>query len=89
MLHFIAPVCYSTTYCGGESYGDYLLSFAQCCIVLSGMSFVSSGKCLICPKGMLSTNDYVNVVHYYVHSYITRVDRLVGVWYVGCVGSQL
>ena len=46
----IAPVCYNTTYCGGESVGDNLLSYEQCCFELSGVSFASSGQCVLCPK---------------------------------------
>ena len=46
---FVAPVCFNTTYCEGESVGDHLLSFEQCCFELSGVSFASSGQCLLCP----------------------------------------
>ena len=48
----IAPVCFNTNYCGGESVSDNILSFHQCCFILSGISFVSSTRCLLCPTGM-------------------------------------
>ena len=48
-MYFTAPVCFNTTYCGGESVSDGL-SFDQCCFELSAVSFVSSGQCLLCPK---------------------------------------
>ena len=50
MICFIAPVCFNTTYCGGESVSDDLLSYEQCCFELSGVSFVSPGQCVLCPK---------------------------------------
>ena len=50
-MYFIAPVCYNTTYCGGESVSDdNSLSFGQCCYELSGVSYASPGQCLLCPK---------------------------------------
>ena len=48
-MYFVAPVCFNTSYCDGESLSDYLLSFEQCCSGLSGVSFASSGQCLLCP----------------------------------------
>ena len=53
-MYFIAPVCFNTTYCGGESarMNDNSVSFHQCCFELHGVSFVTSGQCLQCPKGM-------------------------------------
>ena len=53
-MYFVAPVCFNTTYCGGESarLSYDLVSFHQCCFELYGVSFVSSGQCLLCPKGM-------------------------------------
>ena len=50
VTYFTAPVCFNTTYCGGESISDGLISFDQCCFELFGVSFVSSGQCLLCPK---------------------------------------
>ena len=50
---FVAPVCFNTTYCGGESVSDDLLSYEQCCFELSGVSFASSGQCVLCPKSGL------------------------------------
>ena len=50
IMYFTAPVCFNTTYCGGELVNDTLISFDQCCFELSGVSFVSSGQCLLCPK---------------------------------------
>ena len=49
-MYFTAPVCFNTTYCEGESVSDALMSFDHCCFELSGVSFVSSGQCLLCPK---------------------------------------
>ena len=49
-MYFAAPVCFNTTYCEGESVGDDLLSFDQCCFDLFGVSFASPGQCLLCPK---------------------------------------
>ena len=51
-IYFVGPVCFNTTYCGGESFNDTSLSFAQCCFILSGKSFVASTQCLQCPLGM-------------------------------------
>ena len=48
--YFVAPVCFNTTYCGGESVSDDLLSYEQCCFELSGVSFASPGQCVLCPK---------------------------------------
>ena len=56
---FIAPVCFNTTYCEGESVNDDLLSYEQCCFELSGVSFASSGQCLLCPK----TGMYVLIIN--------------------------
>jgi len=50
IIYFVAPVCFNTTQCGGESAIDYFISFEQCCYELSGVSFASSGQCLLCPK---------------------------------------
>ena len=50
-MYSLAPVCFSTTYCGGQSVSNESLSFHQCCSGLSGVSFVSHGQCLLCPKG--------------------------------------
>ena len=47
---YIAPVCFNTTYCEGESVSDDLMSFDQCCFELPGISFASSGQCLLCPQ---------------------------------------
>ena len=53
VMCLVAPVCFiNTTYCGGKSLGDNLVSFHQCCFELSGASFASFGRCLPCPKGM-------------------------------------
>ena len=48
--YFIAPVCFNTTYCGGESVSNDLLSYEQCCFELLAVSFASPGQCLLCPK---------------------------------------
>ena len=57
-MYFVAPVCFNTTYCGGESVSDDLISFEQCCFELSGVSFASSGQCSLCPKtGTYVQND--------------------------------
>jgi len=50
IMHFVAPVCFNTTYCGGESVSDYFIYFEQCCYELSGVSFASPGQCSLCPK---------------------------------------
>ena len=47
---YVAPVCFNTTYCGGESVGSNLLSYEQCCFELSGVSFATPGQCVLCPK---------------------------------------
>ena len=52
VMYSVAPICFSTSYCGGESVSDDPLSFYQCCFELSGVSFISSGQCLICPEGI-------------------------------------
>ena len=63
VIHFVAPVCFNTTYCGGESVSDNLLSFEQCCFELSGASFASSGQCLLCPEtGNLINKLFFSVV---------------------------
>ena len=49
-MYIVAPVCFNTTYCDGESLSDDLLSFDQCCFELSAVSFASSGQCLLCPR---------------------------------------
>ena len=49
-VYFVAPVCFNTTYCGGQSVSDDLLSYEQCCFELSGVSFASPGQCVLCPK---------------------------------------
>ena len=64
VLIFVAPVCFNTTYCEGESVNDDLLSYEQCCFELSGVSFASSGQCLLCPK----TGAYCKYMH--VRTYI-------------------
>ena len=57
-MYFVAPVCFNTTYCDGESVREDFLSFEQCCFELSAVSFVSSGQCLLCPKtGTYVQND--------------------------------
>ena len=48
-MYFVAPVCFNTVCCEGESVSNGLLSFEQCCFELSGVSFASSGQCLLCP----------------------------------------
>ena len=50
ILHLLAPVCFNTTHCGGESLGSNSLSFDQCCFELLGVSFASPEQCLLCPK---------------------------------------
>ena len=60
--HFVAPVCFNTTYCGGESVSDNLLSYEQCCFELSGASFASSGQCLLCPK-----TGKIKIIHNYIY----------------------
>ena len=49
LMYFVAPVCFNTTYCDGESLSDDLLSFEQCCFELSAVSFAAPGQCLLCP----------------------------------------
>ena len=57
-MYFVAPVCFNTTYCDGESVSEDFLSFEQCCFELSGVSFASSGQCSLCPKtGTYVQND--------------------------------
>ena len=63
VMYFIAPVCFNTTYCGGESVSDNLLSFHQCCFEFYGVSFASSGQCLLCPTG-----NYVQTTIIYVYA---------------------
>ena len=63
VIHFVAPVCFNTTYCGGESVIDNLLSFEQCCFELSGASFASSGQCRLCPEtGILISKLFFSVM---------------------------
>ena len=50
VMYFVAPVCFNTTNCGGESVGDDLLSYGQCCYELYGVTFASPGQCLLCPN---------------------------------------
>ena len=61
MMYFAAPVCFNTTYCGGKSIRDDLLSFGQCCFELFGVSFASPEQCLLCPKSGT-----------YIHKYVCR-----------------
>ena len=49
-LIFVAPVCFNTTYCEGESISDDLISFEQCCYESSGISYASPGYCFMCPR---------------------------------------
>ena len=49
-VFFIAPVCFNTTYCGGQSISNNSVSFQQCCFELFAKSFASPGQCLLCPK---------------------------------------
>ena len=67
-MYFIAPVCFNTTYCGGESVSDDLLSYEQCCFGLSGVSFAITGQCVLCPKSgsytHICTYNYDNVYAY-------------------------
>ena len=59
---FVAPVCFNTTYCGGESLSDDLVTLDQCCFELSGVSFITSGQCLPCPtKGNLIVKRYLRM----------------------------
>ena len=51
VMYSVAPVCFNTTNCEGESFSDYLLSFDQCCFELSAVSFASAGQCLLCQNG--------------------------------------
>ena len=60
MICFVAPVCFNTTYCGGELVSDDLMSYGQCCFELFGFSFASSAQCLLCPKSGMST--YINTI---------------------------
>ena len=68
VIYFVAPVCFNTTYCEGESFSDYLLSFEECCSELSGVSFASSGQCLLCKTGtqckMYKINKYYSTTAY-------------------------
>ena len=52
---FIAPVCFNTTYCGGESVSEDFVTAYQCCKELFGVSFASPEHCLICPKGKFTS----------------------------------
>ena len=54
-MYFIAPVCFRTTYCGGQAVTDDLLTFHQCCTAFYGMSYFSSGRCFPCPQGNVCT----------------------------------
>ena len=54
-MYLTAPVCFSTPYCGEEPVSHNLLSFHQCCDEVFGVSFVSSGQCLLCPKGNVAS----------------------------------
>ena len=49
-MYSVAPVCFNSTYCGGESVSDDLLSYEQCCFKLAAVSFAAPGQCLLCPK---------------------------------------
>ena len=86
VIHFIAPVCFTTTYCGGQKVTDDLLTFYECCIVFSGMSYFSSGRCFMCPKGMYICT-YVCTLMYYVCTCIctycsyTLITIHIVVWY--------
>ena len=46
---YVAPVCFNLTGCEGEALGDNSISFDQCCFEFSGISYASSGQCLLCP----------------------------------------
>ena len=66
ILYFIAPVCFNTTSCSGESLDNITLSYSQCCFELYGTSFVSSGECVLCPKGILLTKIQIYIYKYLV-----------------------
>ena len=69
MLYFqiVAPVCFNTTYCGGESVSDDLLSYERCCLDLSGVSFASFGQCVLCPQSGNLKCAYVAMLQYVTH----------------------
>ena len=58
VMLFVVPVCFNTTYCGGKPLSNKSISFSQCCFGLSGISFATSGQCLLCPKGTENINYY-------------------------------
>ena len=59
-MYSVAPVCFTTTYCGGESVSNNELSFEQCCTELAGISYILSRQCMLCPQGM-----YILKMQYY------------------------
>ena len=59
-MYFAAPVCFNTTHCEGKSFSDYLLSFEECCFELSGVSFTSAGRCLLCQTGNVKNLQNIN-----------------------------
>ena len=67
----VAPVCFNTTYCGGKTIGNNFLTIHQCCVELSGVSFVSSEQCVLCPKGM-----YVLLIMYYITFLVLSCDLI-------------
>ena len=76
MMCSVAPVCYNTTYCGGESVSGDLLSYEQCCFESSGVSFASPGQCVLCPKSGTCAPTLTIDYHYadklctYVNTYV-------------------
>ena len=74
VMYSIAPICFSTSYCGGESISDGPLSFYQCCFELSGASLVSSGQCLMCPQGIAKYKYLLNVFSYITVFYFCITD---------------
>ena len=70
-MYFVAPVCYNTTHCGGESVSDDLLSYEQCCFGSAGVSFASPGQCVQCPK----SGTYVHKTYIRTHTctYVTKI----------------
>ena len=75
-IGFTAPVCFNTTSCDGQSAGDMFVSFDQCCFELSGVSYASSGQCLLCPTTGMYIDQY-NVDNY-IKDWFAHVDLMYG-----------
>ena len=67
-MYSVAPVCFSTAYCEGESVTDDLITFGECCLELSGISFASFGQCLLCPKSGTNVCTKFAIHMYTVHT---------------------